>query len=258
MTLHASGRGLQVENLSAGYGSDSDEFVVFKDVSFEVLPGEILAIFGPNGSGKSTIVKSLVGLNSRSTGSINYNGADVNLAKIGYVPQDFRSTYFSWTSLYGNVALAQSKYFSARSEAESRSDELKEIFGIDVDFNLRPHQCSGGMLQQSALVRAFYDSPNLIFADEPFSALDFSIAKSLKANVSEMIAKDRKSMIAVLHNLDDIIDVADKVLVLPECPFSTSDENELPKARILTNNKKKKSDHRVTNDFIEFAENLLR
>ena len=244
---------LSVQSISASYS----EKIVFEDVSFEVKPGEILAVFGPNGSGKSTIIKALAGLVPQFKGSIILKTMDLSQSKLGYVPQDFRQSFFPWADLYGNIALARSEFFNRRHESNAFTDDIVEQLSIDIDFNLYPHQCSGGMLQQAAIARALATDPDIILADEPFSALDYAIAKTLRYNLKKEIVKRSIPMIVVLHDFQDILEIADHVLVIPSMPFSSNSDSDYELVEKIINLKKQKQLQSGEHSFVGFAKKML-
>jgi NitT/TauT family transport system ATP-binding protein len=248
---------LQVIEMSAAYGRGTAEFRIFQDVSFDVAGGEILAIFGPNGCGKSTLLKTLLGLTENFGGRVIQGQMPLQQRQIGYIPQDFRESFFPWTSLYGNVALAKSDVTGHDQKVREIVDEARNALSVGVNFELRPGECSGGMLQQSAIVRALATEPSLVVADEPFSALDYVVARTLRKRLKAVLAERGIPMVVVLHSIQDIMEIADRVLVIPAMPFTTGELVQLPRAELIKNKHQSNQKDGDASGFIAMAKEML-
>jgi NitT/TauT family transport system ATP-binding protein len=227
--------GLIVENLSASYLDAKKPTEVFRSVSLQVGSGKILGLFGPNGCGKTTLLKVIAGLKPAEVGDVILPMRNGEPGSVATVPQDYRSSFFEWANLEHNLALTSTSLPSHPRQAVRSTRALRTELGLDLDLSLRPRRCSGGMLQQAAMIRAFQNAPSLILADEPFSALDFNIAATVRSNFRRMVKKRDITAIVVLHQIMDLSEVCDEVLVIPGRPFSTERLPGFEPAVILQN-----------------------
>jgi NitT/TauT family transport system ATP-binding protein len=226
---------LVVSNIAASYDDASKRTEVFKSVSFEVKAGDILGVFGPNGSGKTTLVRVIAGLKPPGEGTVDLPGKDGGPPTVATIPQDYRSSFFEWANLQHNLALTSVSVPAHPRKAMGTIDDVRTEMGLDLDLSLRPRRCSGGMLQQAAIIRAFENNPSLILADEPFSALDVNVAATVRASFCRMVRNRGIAAVVVLHQLQDLLEVSDEVLVIPGRPFSTESVPGFEHACILKN-----------------------
>ena len=227
--------GLIVQNLSASYRDAKEPTDVFQSVSFLVESGKILGLFGPNGSGKTTLLKVVAGLKPAEEGVVALPMRGGEPGSVATVPQDYRSSFFEWANLEHNLALTSVLLPSRPREAVRITRALCVELGLGLDLSLRPRKCSGGMLQQAAMIRAFQNAPSLILADEPFSALDFNVAATVRSSFRRMVKKRGIAAVVVLHQIQDLAEVCDEVLVIPGRPFSTERLPGLELAVVMQN-----------------------
>lgn len=250
-----SSKNLVVENISASYFNDGKEVSIFEKVSFVAKRGQVLALFGSNGSGKSTLLRVIAGLKKEKTGGIIY--PDSNLEGVTIIPQDYRLSFFSWASLELNILLVMPNPIRNKNKNLKRIYEVCKNFCIDIDLSLKPQSCSGGMLQQAAIVRAFVSKPLVVLADEPFSALDVSISSKLRKAFFKQVKENNIIAVIVLHDLHDIVEVSDEVFVISKPPFSTEKDTDTNLAVLIKNKNINKRDSIGNLSFIEIAENIL-
>ncbi len=211
------GSKLHVSKLTASHQNNADEKLIFKDLSFGVQPGEIVGIFGPNGSGKSTLLRTLAGFHQADAGSVQFPEVGIHQTELSYVSQNYRESFFNWASLRGNIKLVMNN----EQDADNVIDETLKAIGLDLDLSLKPKQCSGGMLQQAAILRAFCKNPSVFLADEPFSALDVDVVRKVRQAFSNFVRSNNIAAVLVLHNLEDMLEVCDRLIVVNGTPFST-------------------------------------
>jgi nitrous oxidase accessory protein/Cu-processing system ATP-binding protein len=188
------------------------KFTAVDDVSFEIAPGEAVALWGPNGAGKSTLLKCLLGL-LRFTGAVRIDGHDalseakIARGRLGYVPQEL-AFYPEWT---GNELLA----FVARIRrvASERVDVVLAQVGLAAHGAKPIGSLSGGMKQRLALAAALLSDPPLLVLDEITSNLDANGRDGL-LRVLARLKESGKTIVFTSHRRDDVIRLADRVLVL--------------------------------------------
>ena len=229
------GSTLVVKDLSAWYEDSADRTEVFRSVSFHVDAGAILGLFGPNGCGKTTLLRVVAGLKLAGEGTVHLPNRNGTPPSVATIPQDYRSSFFEWANLLHNLALTSPFIMSHPRQALASIRDVSIEMGLGLDLSLRPSKCSGGMLQQAAMIRAFQKNPTLILADEPFSALDVNIAATVRARFRNMVRNRGIAAVVVLHQLHDLVEVCDEVLVIPGRPFSTAEMPGFEDAVIMKN-----------------------
>jgi len=214
--------GLEAMALGARYPA----IEVFRDVSFRVEPGTCLGIIGPNGCGKSTLLDTLAGIRPPDSGRV------VRSDRLAYVPQNYRQSFVRWASLETSLLLTAPRPVADREAHRRTLSAAATELGIDVDLRLRPAACSGGMLQQAALLRALWRPAPVVLMDEPLSALDVEVSRRLRPKIRRLIAERRACAVVVLHHPDEVLDLCDRVLVVPDRPFSTEARPDVGRAEL--------------------------
>ena len=206
---------LDVQRLTKHYGA----LVAIQDVSFEARPGEVLGLLGPNGSGKSTTVKILTGLLRPSAGAVHLDGRDVldNIqdykSLIGYVPEEpHLYSYLTgpeYLQLIGRLRGLPDDLLAAKI------DRFLQLLGIYDDRYQTLASYSKGMRQKVLIAAAVLHNPRIVVLDEPFSGLDVSAARVLKAFV-RALADDGKIVVFSSHVLEVVEQVCSRVVILKD------------------------------------------
>lgn len=216
---------LEVKNLKYNYEKyEKSSKNVLDDISFSIDKKDFVAIIGKSGSGKSTLISHLNGLYKATSGDILYNGEsiykkDYDLTglrfKIGVVFQYPEYQLFSETVLE-DVAFGAIKKGLSKEEAYKKSEEVLKIFEIEHLKNESPFSLSGGEKRKVAFAGIFVMEPEIIIFDEPDAGLD-TTSKTNFYNLIKMLNKEKgTTIIFITHNLDDVIEYANKVIVLNE------------------------------------------
>ena len=225
---------LKIENLSVGIHSPAGKVQAVRDVSFELHPGEVLAIVGESGCGKSMLCKSIMKLLPKSAkiegGKIIANGVDITK----YTEKDMRKLrgkLFSFvfqdpmTALNPTIPIGKQIAESilvhepklSREEVYNRVIELMELVGIQRPherYKLYPYNFSGGMRQRSVMAIALASNPKVLLADEPTTALDVTIQAQILDLLKEIQKKRGTATILVSHDLGVVARAADRVAIM--------------------------------------------
>ncbi len=198
---------LSLAGVEKAYTVGGREIRALGGVDFELRRGEVVALVGPSGSGKTTLLRIAAGLEVPDSG----RALPAEGAKLGFVFQEPRLLRHLTTE--GNIALGLG---SKRAEREGlgRVDEVIGILGLREHRRAYPHQLSGGLAQRVALGRALVRDPDLLFMDEPFSALDAPLRRRLQDELLGILAARRMSVLFVTHDLTEAAYLGDRVLVL--------------------------------------------
>ena len=207
--------GIEVQNLSKRYGS----FQAVKDVSFEVVAGQLVALLGPSGSGKSTILRIIAGLESADTGSVVLTGEDatrlpVQERGVGFVFQHY--ALFRHMTVRDNIAFGLKVRKLPKALIKARVSELLELVQLAGYAGRYPSQLSGGQRQRVALARALAPRPKVLLLDEPFGALDAKVRDELRAWLRKLHDEVHVTSLFVTHDQREAFEVADQVVVLNE------------------------------------------
>jgi NitT/TauT family transport system ATP-binding protein len=191
---------------------------LYSDFNLDVPRAQIMSIFGPNGCGKSTLMNMISGLVPVDTGEILFDGKSLKDTKIGYVFQNYRDALFPWMTSWDNIAYPLRRAGMRQAEVKARVDELAALFEIRFDLKRYPYELSGGQMQTVCIMRSLAPRPEVMFLDEPFSALDFEMTLFIREKLQEAHVATGVTMVIVSHDLEDAVFLADRVLLLTRRP----------------------------------------
>jgi NitT/TauT family transport system ATP-binding protein len=192
--------------------------VLYDNFNLDIPKGKIVSIFGPNGCGKSTLINMISGLMPIDSGEVLFDGKTLDKTTIGYVFQNYRDALFPWMSSLDNIAYPLKRSGMSKEKVKARVDELVNLFEIKFNLNLYPYELSGGQMQTVSIMRALAPNPEILFLDEPFSALDFEMTLFIRAKLQEANLSTGVTMMIVSHDLEDAVFLADKILLLTRRP----------------------------------------
>ena len=191
--------------------------VAIDDLTLRIEPGEMVAIVGQTGCGKSTLFDLLIGLEHPSSGRISIGGKtpydDFNAfrGRIATIFQQDR--LFPWRSALDNVKLPLELIGVGEDEQETRAMDWLRRLGLEKFSNAYPRELSGGMRQRVAIARAFAVQPEILLADESFSALDEVTAGELRKTFVALAREFNSTAILITHQLEEAMSVGDRIIV---------------------------------------------
>ncbi|MBI4738201.1 ABC transporter ATP-binding protein [Candidatus Woesearchaeota archaeon] len=203
---------LEVQGITKLYGT----FAALSGVTFNLHPGELVALLGPNGCGKSTLIKVIVGFEFESAGKIVYDskewrGKAERVKQVGWAPQD--------DSFYGNLTLFENLvYFGALYEipwgqAKLRADELLKLLKLDHKRNAISKTLSGGMKRRLNMALALMHDPKILILDEPEAGVD-PVSRVTLWEVVEEVKKKGTAILLVTHNLIETEHLSDRFVIM--------------------------------------------
>jgi NitT/TauT family transport system ATP-binding protein len=213
---------VRAEKIEKYYAQPSQNRIqVISATDLRIVPGEILALLGPSGSGKSTMLRMLTGLSTPSAGQVYWHekpiaGAEIN---VSIVFQSF--ALFPWLTVLENVEAPLQARGVSPDERRERSMKMLDTVGLDGFEGAYPKELSGGMRQRVGFARALVVEPEVLFMDEPFSALDVLTAENLRSELLELWANKTmptKAVFLVTHNIEEAVLLADRIIVLGRNP----------------------------------------
>lgn len=176
--------------------------VLYENFSLDLPRGEFISIFGPNGCGKSTLINMMSGLIPFDRGQVLINDKPIRRAKIGYVFQNYRDSLFPWLSALDNIAYPLKVKGISERECKEKVESLITAFDIKLDLKRYPYSFSGGQQQLISILRALVADPEVLFLDEPFSALDFETTLYVREKLQQIFMESSLTMVMVVHNLE--------------------------------------------------------
>ncbi len=196
---------------------------LYEDFDLDIPKGKIVSIFGPNGCGKSTLINMIAGLVPIDRGEILFDGKSLKETKIGYVFQNYRDARFPWRRTIDNIAYPLKLLGQSKVEVDRRMEELVASFDVKFDLHRYPYELSGGQQQTASIMRALAPKPEVLFLDEPFSALDFEMTLFIREKLQEVFMQTGTTMMLVSHDLEEAVYLADQVLLLTKRPTSIAE-----------------------------------
>jgi len=212
---------LSVKNVSLSFNTGGKSFPVIDNISFDVMENEFVSIIGPSGCGKSTLLRIIAGLIKPTSGTVLYRGNPITkpTPKITMVFQNF--ALLPWLTALENVELPLLKLIPNKDVRRERASKMLEIVGLSGFENAYPRELSGGMKQRVGIARALVSDPEILLMDEPFSSLDALTASYLRSEITNMFFNSSlslKSVIMVSHNVEEVVELSDRVIVLSKRP----------------------------------------
>jgi len=200
---------------------DGNRIEVIAPVDLDVEPGKIITLLGPSGCGKSTLLRILTGLSKPSSGQVLWHGQPITSlnAGVAIVFQSF--ALFPWLTVLDNVEAPLEARGVAAIERHKRALRILDTVGLDGFESAYPKELSGGMKQRVGFARALVVEPEVLFMDEPFSALDVLTAENLRNELLELWLSKKmptSAIFIVTHNIEEAVLLADRVIVLARNP----------------------------------------
>ncbi len=200
---------------------DGNRIEVIAPTDLEISPDQIVALLGPSGSGKSTLLRILTGLSMPSSGQVLWHGApiDSHAPNVAIVFQSF--ALFPWLNVLENVEAPLEARGVGAIERRKRALKMVDTVGLDGFETAYPKELSGGMKQRVGFARALVVEPEVLFMDEPFSALDVLTAENLRGELLELWLTRKmpaRAIFVVTHNIEEAVLLADRVIVLGKNP----------------------------------------
>jgi NitT/TauT family transport system ATP-binding protein len=207
-----------IDSVSVTFTARRSRVNALRDVSFDVAPGEFVAIVGPSGCGKSTLLKLAAGLTRPTSGRVDLFGTPVTGPRpdIGFVFQ--RAALLEWRSVRRNITL-QAELRHLRGPAiRDRVDSLIKMTGLSGFEDAWPHELSGGMQQRVSLCRALVHEPPVLLMDEPFGALDALTREQMNTELHRIWRETQTTVLLVTHSVAEACFLASRVIVLSARP----------------------------------------
>ena len=206
-------------------------------IGLDVADGEFVAIVGPSGCGKSTLMNMLAGFERPDAGEVRIDGKPVAGPSPKGIVISQHGSVFPWQTVQQNLMFGLNG--AALREKQALADRYAAMVGLEGFEGAYPHELSGGMLKRVELARAFIVKPEILYLDEPFSALDALMNLRMRNELLRILAEERHTVLLITHDVEEAIYMADRIVVLSPRPtkIQASFQVDLPHPRRIASAK---------------------
>lgn len=222
---------IEIKNASKSFIQKGKEFTAFEDVSLSIDKGEFICLLGPSGCGKSTLLNAIAGFDPVTAGSITIDGAEVKKPSTDYVTIFQNYGLLPWRTVRKNVELGLESKKISKSERKRIAEKYIDLVNLSEFKNAHPNRLSGGMKQRVAIARALAVSPEIIFMDEPFGALDAITRMKLQDDILTISKEEHKTIIFVTHDIEEAVFLADRIVIMTPNPGKIKSVIKVPLSR---------------------------
>jgi len=217
---------IEVRDLTKSFESDKGRLQVIENVSFSVRDGEFIALVGPSGCGKTTLLNLIAGFVRPDSGAVVIDGRPHAKPDARGILISQQGSVFPWLTVRENLMFCLNGHPPA--DHADIADRYADIVGLKGFEDSFPHELSGGMLKRAELARALVVKPEILYMDEPFSALDALMSLRMRNELLRILAKERHTVILITHDVEEAIHLADRILVLSSRPTRIQATFEVP------------------------------
>jgi NitT/TauT family transport system ATP-binding protein len=215
-----------VNNIKKSFKAGKQDLPVVGGVSLSVADGEFVAIVGPSGCGKSTLMKIIAGFEQASEGDVRIDGA----VRHGPSPKGIvisqHGSVFPWLTVQQNLMFGLNG--DQHGDKAALADHYAAMVGLKGFEKSYPHELSGGMLKRAELARAFVVKPDILYMDEPFSALDALMNLRMRTELLRILSEERHTVLLITHDVEEALYMADRILVLSPRPTRIQASFDVP------------------------------
>jgi NitT/TauT family transport system ATP-binding protein len=207
---------IRIANMVKQYPGKNGLFTAIDDISVDIAPGTFFVIVGPSGCGKTTLIRTLAGLETATSGSIDINCQDATRPANSMVFQG--DSIFPWMTVWENAAYGLTLRGVDKNIIKDTVGHYLERTGLTAFAHSYPHQLSGGMRQRVSIARAFANDPEVLLMDEPFSALDEQNKTILQEELLRIWEETKKTVLFITHSVDEAVVLGDRIMVMTASP----------------------------------------
>jgi NitT/TauT family transport system ATP-binding protein len=201
-----------------GLSKKFSDATIYDNFDFDIPRGKLMSVFGPNGCGKSTLINMIAGLFPVDAGEILFDGQPLSKIKFGYVFQNYREAMFPWLRAFDNIAYPLKVMGVPKADRTASVEKIVASLNVKIDLKLYPYQMSGGQQQLVSIMRALVVEPEILFLDEPFSALDYEMTLFMREQLQRVFVETATTTVLVSHDLEEAVYLSDRILLLSRHP----------------------------------------
>jgi NitT/TauT family transport system ATP-binding protein len=244
---------IHLSGVTKTYKAGRKQHLAISDASFDVMPGELVALVGPSGCGKTTLLKILAGLHGHDGGEVKIGTSTHPFDPARDVGMVFQQPLLlKWRRILENVLLPAEILGLSPEAIRARAMQLLDLVGLAGFEHKYPYELSGGMQQRAAIARALVHDPKLILMDEPFGALDALTREKMNLELLRIWKESQKTIIFVTHGISEAVFLGTRVVVLTAGPARMADNIaiDLPHPRTL--------DMKTDKDFGDYTRRIYK
>ena len=216
---------IHVQDVRKGFPSDQGRLEVIENLDFRVGDSEFVAIVGPSGCGKTTLMNIIAGFLAPDSGAVLVDGKPRLQPNSKGIMITQQGSVFPWLTVRQNLLFGLSEETPDR---EKLAMDYAELVGLKGFENNYPHELSGGMLKRCEIARALVVKPEILYMDEPFSALDALMSLRMQNELLRILTIERHTVMLITHDVEEAIHLADRILVLSPRPARIQASFDVP------------------------------
>lgn len=223
-----------VRNATKVFESRGREVCALRDLSIDVRDGEFLTILGPSGCGKSTLIHIISGMETPTSGQVEFKGPRKSSGPINtMVWQGY--ALFPWRTVKENIVFGCEVRGVPKKERNERTEYFIELVDLKGFEDHYPHELSGGMKQRVALARSLCNDPEVLLMDEPLAALDAQTRALMQVELLRIWSQFKKTVVYITHSIDEAVLLGDRIAIMTSRPGRIKEiiEGDLPRPRNL-------------------------
>jgi ABC-type nitrate/sulfonate/bicarbonate transport system ATPase subunit len=213
-----------VKNIKKSFATDKGPLPVIGGIDFTVGEGEFVAIVGPSGCGKTTLMNVLAGFERPDVGHVIVDGALRNGPNPKGIAIAQQGSVFPWLTVQQNLMFG----LNGHGETKEIADHYAAMVGLKGFESAYPHELSGGMLKRVEIARALAVKPEILYMDEPFSALDALMSLRVRLELLRILEEERHTVLLITHDVEEAIHMADRIMVLFPRPATIKTTFQVP------------------------------
>ena len=226
---------MSCRNLEKTFPTQTGNFQVLKDLSFDVEENEFLVIFGPGQCGKTTLLYMLAGLETCTGGEILHNGNPVMEPDPSRAVVYQTMALFPWMTVWNNLGFGRKMRKIDKETSKKQTQRFIDLVGLTGFEKSYPVQLSGGMKQRVGIARAYCSDPDVLLMDEPFGHLDAQTRYMMQEALEQIWQSEKRTVVFVTNNIEEALYLADRIILMTDCPSRIKEEYhiQLPRPRNL-------------------------
>jgi len=225
---------IEVSNVKKSFDTDAGRLPVVDGFTLSVADGEFVAIVGPSGCGKSTLMNIISGFERPDEGSVLIDGVPTRGPSPKGIVISQHGSVFPWLTVRENLMFGLNG--DGHGDKAALADHYAAVVGLKGFERSYPHELSGGMLKRVEIARALVVKPEILYMDEPFSALDALMNLRMRTELLRILEEERHTVMLITHDVEEAIYMADRIMVLSPRPttIQATFKVDLPHPRKLS------------------------
>ncbi len=215
-----------IKDIKKSFVSGKETLAVVGGLSLTVGEGEFVAIVGPSGCGKSTLMKIIAGFEQPDSGHVAVDGVLRKGPNANGIVISQHGSVFPWLNVQQNLMFGLNG--NEHGDKAALADHYAAMVGLKGFEQNYPHELSGGMLKRVEIARALVVKPEILYMDEPFSALDALMNLRMRTELLRILEEERHTVLLITHDVEEAIHLADRIIVLSPRPASIQAVFEVP------------------------------